>query len=67
MTLENLLAIQRLQPHVADAVAVCKLLDAARRNLADARVDVIGADNRFDAAYKCLMQCAMVGLWAHVE
>lgn len=22
-------------------------------------------DNRFDAAYKCIMQCAMLGLWAN--
>lgn len=25
----------------------------------------ISADNRFDAAYKCIMQCAMLGLWAN--
>lgn len=65
MTLENLLAIQRLQPHAADRLAVIKLLAAARRNLADAQVDAIGNDNRFDAAYKCIMQCAMLGLWGN--
>lgn len=41
-----------------------KLLEAAQRNLADANVAAISTDNRFDAAYKCLMQCAMLGLWA---
>lgn len=65
MTLQNLLGTRQLQTHVADPAAVRKLLDAARRNLADARVDAIGTDNRFDAAYKCIMQCAMVGLWAN--
>ena len=65
MTLQNLLAIRQLQPHVADRASVLKLLDSARRNLADARVDAIGNDNRFDAAYKCIMQCAMLGLWAN--
>lgn len=65
MNLRNLLAIQRLQVHTADPEAVRKLLAAAGRNLADARVTAIGADNRFDAAYKCVMQCAMLGLWAH--
>lgn len=65
MTLQNLLAINRLQPHEVDSTAVLKLLDSAGRNLADARVDAIGNDNRFDAAYKCIMQCAMLGLWAH--
>lgn len=32
MTLQNLLAIKRLQAHTADRAAVLKLLDAARRN-----------------------------------
>lgn len=64
MTLENLLAIRRLQGHAADPASIRKLLAAARRNLADARVHSISPDNRFDAAYKCVMQCAMLGLWA---
>lgn len=65
MTLQNLLAIKRLQTHTPDRAAILKLLEAARRNLADAHVQAISADNRFDAAYKCLMQCAMLGLWAN--
>lgn len=65
MTLQNLLSIKQLQAHSADAGSVHKLLSAARRNLADAEVTVIGADLRFDAAYRVLMQCAIVGLWAN--
>lgn len=65
MTLQNLLAIKRLLAHTPDAAAIRKLLEAARRNLADAGVAAISTDNRFDAAYKCLMQCAMLGLWAN--
>lgn len=65
MSLRNLLAIQRLQEHTADPEAVRKLFAAAGRNLADARITAIGADSRFDIAYKCVMQCAMLGLWAH--
>lgn len=65
MTLQNLLAIHRLQAHVPNGPAVRKLLAAARRNLADAQLIAVGADNRFDAAYKCIMQCAMLGLWAN--
>lgn len=42
-----------------------KLLAAARRNLADAQIVEVSPDNRFDAAYKCVMQCAMLGLWAN--
>jgi hypothetical protein len=64
MTLENLLAIRQLQAHAAEPLALRKLLDAARRNLEDARFDQISSDNRFDAGYKCVMQCAMIGLWA---
>ncbi|MDO9435739.1 DNA-binding protein [Hydrogenophaga sp.] len=65
MSLQNLLAIGRLQAHQPDATGIAKLLQAARRNLADARIEQISADNRFDAAYKCIMQCAMLGLWAN--
>ncbi|ADU39783.1 hypothetical protein [Variovorax paradoxus] len=65
MSLQNLLAIGRLQAHQPDAAGIAKLLQAARRNLADAHVAQVSTDNRFDAAYKCIMQCAMLGLWAN--
>ncbi|MDD4910678.1 MAG: hypothetical protein PHP57_00140 [Sideroxydans sp.] len=65
MTLENLLKIDRLQQHVASREAVQRLLQAAERNLADARVAGVSGETRFDAAYKCIMQCAMVALWAN--
>lgn len=64
MTLENLLAIHRLQAFEPSAAGVLRLLASAERNLADARLPELSADNRFDAAYKTIMQCAMVGLWA---
>lgn len=41
------------------------MLVAARRNLADAHAENISTENRFDAAYKCIMQCALVGLMAN--
>lgn len=65
MSLQNLLAIGQLQAHTPDAAGIAKLLQAARRNLADAGIAQLSADNRFDAAYKCIMQCAMLGLWAN--
>lgn len=65
MGLSNLQAIGRLQPQTPDPAGMAKLLQAARQNLADARVEQISASNRFDAAYKCIMQCAMLGLWAN--
>jgi hypothetical protein len=65
MTLQNLLAIQRLQTFEATAEGVQRLLAAAARNIADAKLAALSADNRFDAAYKTIMQCAMIGLWAN--
>lgn len=65
MTLENLLAIHRLQAFEATSGGVLRLLASAGRNLADARLIGLSADNRFDAAYKTIMQCAMLGLWAN--
>ena len=64
MTLENLLAIRQLLEHQTDASALRRLLEAERLNLTDARFDQISSNNRFDAAYKCVIQCAMIGLWA---
>jgi hypothetical protein len=65
MTLANLLAIQRLLAFNPTPQSVQRLMAAAERNLADARLVQLSAENRFDAAYKCIMQCAMLGLWAH--
>lgn len=65
MTLENLLAIQRLQNFKPTPAGVQQLLAAAERNLTDAKLEGLSSDNRFDAAYKAIMQCAMIGLWAN--
>ena len=64
MTLVNLLAIQRLQAFDATPQGVQRLLAAAARNLVDAQLQALSLENRFDAAYKCILQCAMLGLWA---
>jgi len=65
MTLENLLAIHKLQAFDASAAGVQRLLAAAERNLSDADLEALSPENRFDAAYKAIMQCAMIGLWAN--
>ena len=64
MSLENLLKTGQLKPHKTDRQEIGRLLVAARRNLADARADNISTENRFDAAYKCIMQCALMALMA---
>jgi hypothetical protein len=63
MSLANLLKINKLQVHNPSREAVKRLLEAANRNLTDAKITEISAENRFDAAYKCIMQCAMLALW----
>ncbi len=65
MTLENLLKIGQLKPHEPDAEEIQRLLHAARRNLGDARADRISYETRFDAAYKAIMQAALVALMAN--
>lgn len=47
MTLQNLLSINKLQSFTPDRGAVQKLLRAAQRNLEDARLTALSADNRF--------------------
>jgi uncharacterized protein (UPF0332 family) len=65
VSLENLLKIGQLKAHPPDAEEVERLLNAARRNLRDARVASISAETRFDAAYKAIMQSALAALMMH--
>ena len=64
MTLTNLLGIS-LDVIPPDKALVAKLLAAAQRNIADAQLPGLSAENRFDAAYKAIMQSAMVALHAN--
>ena len=64
MTLKNLLGIS-LDAVPPDPAAIGKLLAAAQRNLADAQLAGLSAENRFDAAYKAIMQLSMVALQAN--
>lgn len=64
MTLKNLLGIS-LDAITPDKAQVGKLLAAAQRNIADAQLQGLSTENRFDAAYKAIMQSAMVALNAN--
>lgn len=64
MTLQNLLGIS-LDAARPDRAHVAKLLAAAQRNIADAQLAGLSAENRFDAAYKAIMQLAMLALNAN--
>jgi hypothetical protein len=59
MSLNNLVGIS-LEKVAPDAVMIGRLISAAERNIADAKVTAISAENRFDAAYKAIMQLACI-------
>jgi uncharacterized protein (UPF0332 family) len=65
MTLENLLKIGQIKPHEPSAEEIQRLLQAARRNLGDARTEQVSYETRFDAAYKAIMQAALAALMAN--
>ena len=64
MTLKNLLGIS-LDTIAADKAQLAKLIAAAERNIADAQLKALSTENRFDAAYKAILQLAMVALNAN--
>jgi len=41
------------------------MLEAVERGIADARQQSISSETRLDAAYRAIMQAAMVALWAN--
>jgi len=63
MSLDNLIGIslEKVEP---DGQAIRRLLQAAERNIADAHVEAVSHENRFDAAYKAIMQLANLSLQA---
>jgi hypothetical protein len=64
VSLKNLAGIS-LEAVVADKSLVGLLIQAAERNVADAQLKGLSVENRFDVAYKAVMQMAMVALNAN--
>ncbi len=64
MTLNNLVGIN-LEKISIDLGAIKRLITAAERNIADAKITAVSAENRFDAAYKAIMQIANAALQAN--
>ena len=64
MGLDNLLGISLEKIDVETSV-IQRLLSAAERNIADAHATNISNENRFDAAYKAIMQLANAALQAN--
>lgn len=61
MTLDNLLGMS-LEKIEVDILTIKRLLEAAQRNIQDASLDGLSNENRFDAAYKAIMQLANAAL-----
>ena len=64
MGLDNLVGIT-LDKVEADTSVIKRLLASAERNIADAHVMEISSSNRFDAAYKAIMQLSNAALQAN--
>lgn len=64
MALDNLIGIS-LEKIQSDPNAIKRLLHAAERNIVDSKIDLVSAENRFDAAYKAIMQLANAALQAN--
>ena len=63
MSLQNLVG-RSLEAVAPDRAAIARLFAAAERNLVDAQLTGLSSENRFDASYKAIMQCAMAALHA---
>lgn len=64
MTLDNLVG-KSLEQVVPDKAMIQRLLAAAKRNINDADTEILSNENRFDMAYKAIMQMANAALQAN--
>ena len=64
MSLDNLVGIS-LERIEADPLAIQRLIEAAKRNINDSQITAVSNENRFDAAYKAIMQMASAALQAN--
>lgn len=64
MTLENLVKINKLKLLESNKEEISRLMAAAQRNIKDAHVAEVSTSTRFDAAYKAIMQSALVAVRA---
>lgn len=64
MSLDNLVGVslERVEPDVS---VIRRLIAAAERNIADSHIVEVSSENRFDAAYKAIMQLSNTALQAN--
>lgn len=60
----NLLKTGQLKEHRPDQREIGRLVAAAQRGIADARVAGVSAETRFDAAYRAITQIGLAALMA---
>jgi hypothetical protein len=65
MSLQNLHKIGQLTEHETDPIRVRRLLESAKRSIADARQESISLETRLDAAYRAISQLSLIALWAN--
>jgi uncharacterized protein (UPF0332 family) len=64
VTLNNLIGIS-IERVEMDHDTIKRLIKAAERNIADAKLALLSIENRFDVAYKAIMQIANAALQAN--
>ena len=63
MTLNNWVG-KTLEKITIDSKRIKQLITAAERNIADSKITAISSENRFDSAYKAIMQISNAALQA---
>jgi uncharacterized protein (UPF0332 family) len=64
MTLNNLIGISLEQIKI-NHDSIKRLISAAERNISDSKITALSTENRFDTAYKAIMQIANAALQAN--
>ena len=64
MNLEQWLTEGKLKAHQTTSQEVAQLMEAVERNIRDASIEELSADNRFTIAYQAALQLATIVLYA---
>jgi uncharacterized protein (UPF0332 family) len=65
MSLSDLEAAGELEPRASSPEELSRLLEAAERRLADARIEAVSNQGRFECAYHTILNCALAALRAN--
>lgn len=65
MSLEQWLSEGKLKPHRTNRQEIGQLLQAVDRNIQDASIEALSADNRFIIAYQAVLQLSTIVLYTN--